>query len=70
MNAMVWHTLPRACGARPIEPGGRYRESKQCFVSVSWLAQQVFYLPCSAAEPLKGRGSAPAVTVTPAPART
>jgi hypothetical protein len=49
MNPVVWPRWPQACGNRAIESGAKYCNAKQCFVSVSWLAQQVFYLPCSAA---------------------
>ena len=49
MNPVVSHIWPQACGERAIEPGAKYCDGKQCFVSVSWLAQQVFYMPCLAA---------------------
>jgi hypothetical protein len=57
MNPIVWPIWPQACADKAIELGAKYCDAKQCFVSVSWLAQQVFYLPCSAvagAHPLKG----------------
>lgn len=58
MNPGHWHIWPQACVERAIEPGAKHCDAKQCFVSVSWLAQQVFYLPCSATagkQPLNGR---------------
>ena len=58
MNTVDWHIWPQACIDRAIEAGARHCAAKQCFVSVSWLAQQVFYLPCSAAagmQPVEGR---------------
>jgi hypothetical protein len=59
MNPIVWHMWPQACADRAIETCARHSAAKQCFVSVSWLAQQVFYLPCSpvtGTQPLDGRG--------------
>ena len=58
MNPVIWHIWPQACAEKAIEAGAKHCEAKQCFVSVSWLAQQVFYLPCSAAagtQSLRGR---------------
>ena len=58
MNTVDWHIWPQACADRAIEAGARHCAAKQCFVSVAWLAQQVFYLPCSAAagtQPVEGR---------------
>ena len=58
MNPGHWHIWPQACVERAIEPGAKHCDVKQCFVSVSWLAQQVFYLPCAAGagkQPLNGR---------------
>ena len=49
MNTVIWHMWPQACAERAIERGAKHCDGKQCFVSVAWLAQQVFYLPCSAA---------------------
>ena len=48
MNPVVWPIWPQRCAERAIDPGAKHCEAQQCFVSVSWLAQQVFYLPCSA----------------------
>ena len=58
MNTVVWHRWPQECAEKAIEAGARHCAGKQCFVAVSWLSQQVFYLPCSAAagvQPLEGR---------------
>jgi hypothetical protein len=57
MNPVVLPMLSAVCAERVIEPGVRPCDVRQCFVSVSWLAQQVFYLPCSATvvtRPLNG----------------
>jgi hypothetical protein len=48
MNTVIWHMWAQACAEKAIDAGARHCAAKQCFVSVSWLAQQVFYLPCSA----------------------
>ena len=58
MNQGLWRIWPQACVKRAIELGAKHCDAKQCFISVSWLAQQVFYLPCAAdagKQPLNGR---------------
>ena len=54
----TWPDPLKAPGS--IKSRTRHCHANQCYVSVSWLAQQVFYLPCSA-----GVGSESAKSVPP-----
>jgi hypothetical protein len=49
MNPLLWNIWPNPCAQGTGAPGAKHCHAEQCFVAVSWLAQQVLYLPCSAA---------------------
>jgi hypothetical protein len=50
MKSLLLPTWPEALRAQGLtESRTGQCHPKQCFVSVSWLSQQVFYLPCLAA---------------------